>query len=745
MQEAPTWIAVSGRWRPADPGLSSLRRAARTALVMPAVFAFAVLVLRDPQITIFVAFGCFALMVLADFGGTRRPRAVAYVVTTLIGAMLVAMGTLLSPTVGLAAAAMFAVAFCVQFATVFGGYAAAAQPALLLSFVLAASIPASPASIPERLAGWLIAGAVSTLAGVFLWPRFEQVHLRKRAAEVLRLLAALLAAHRAGAASDQLATSRQSARAAFQRLRQEYSGTAKRPAGPTRRDRAFVELLAELERALEFLDGPFGRNLSAPHPSRAEGDELGSEVVRTLARSGDVLTGGPPPDLLTLEQARAADRRALDGWAATTLHSGGSPEKVLEGLDTDHALRVMSYLALAMGTNAMLSAGHNPEAELPLPAGTPRQGPGRVLIRVGRTVRTHLAPTSSVLHNSLRTAVGLALAVLLARLLQLDHAFWVVLGTTSVLRTNALATGRTVMEALLGTLVGFAVGAVFTALVGTNTAVLWAALPITVFLAAYASTAISFLVGQAAFTVNVLILFNLITPVGWRLGFARIEDVAVGAGISVVAGLLLWPRGARRELSRSVASFYRAVAVFLASSFARLLADGTLEETARARLLAVRARDRAAEAYEQFLNERAVKRIDPETGAMLLAGGEHSMLVADALNVIADMGYRGGKCPQEVQELRATAEATRERLERLASRLERPVAPFQRPPEAPNELLRQAALGCLRRWRDDPDAGRSAVVVVLVSEWVEQLRGLTAALEKPVARTAQAGRVPWWR
>ena len=59
------------------------------------------------------------------------------------------------------------------------------------------------------------------------------------------------------------------------------------------------------------------------------------------------------------------------------------------------------------------------------------------MIRVARTVRTHLAPASSVLHNSLRVALGLALAVLLARLLQLDHAFWVVLGTLSVLRSNA--------------------------------------------------------------------------------------------------------------------------------------------------------------------------------------------------------------------------------------------------------------------------------------------------------------------
>jgi hypothetical protein len=40
-----------------------------------------------------------------------------------------------------------------------------------------------------------------------------------------------------------------------------------------------------------------------------------------------------------------------------------------------------------------------------------------------------------------------------------QHGFWVVLGTLSVLRSNAVATGSTVLRALLGTAAGFVVGA----------------------------------------------------------------------------------------------------------------------------------------------------------------------------------------------------------------------------------------------------------------------------------------------
>ena len=67
---------------PRDPGRMGLRRAGRAALVMPAAFAFAQLVIGNGQLTLFVAIGCFALLVMADFGGLRGPRALAYAATT---------------------------------------------------------------------------------------------------------------------------------------------------------------------------------------------------------------------------------------------------------------------------------------------------------------------------------------------------------------------------------------------------------------------------------------------------------------------------------------------------------------------------------------------------------------------------------------------------------------------------------------------------------------------------------------
>src|SRR5258708_31882821 len=192
-----------------------------------------------------------------------------------------------------------------------------------------------------------------------------------------------------------------------------------------------------------------------------------------------------------------------------------------------------------------------------MPAGIPvREGIAGAMLRLGQTIRAHLVPTSSVLHNSLRVAVGLSLAVLVARLLQLEHAFWVVLGTLSALRSNALATGRTTLQAIAGTLVGFAIGAAMLVIMGTASTALWVVLPVSVFFAAYAGSAIGFVAGQAAFTVLVLIIFNLIAAVGWQLGVARLEDVALRVGISVMVGLLLWPRGPQGQLPTTLPALY---------------------------------------------------------------------------------------------------------------------------------------------------------------------------------------------
>jgi uncharacterized membrane protein YccC len=716
-------------------------------VVNPAVFALTLLVIRDLQVATFAVFGCFGLLVMADFGGPRRTRAIAYAATALAGAVLIAIGSVVSFSAAAAAIVMLVVAFTLSFAGVFGGYIAAAQTALLLAFVLSASISAPISAIPTRLAGWMIAAVVSTLAGVFFWPWFEHASLRRRAADACLAVSDLVAAMRAAPAGAAFLDRVHAADAAVSAVKDEYARTGMRPSGPTRKDRAFVELVIQLEQVTHVVEQPFHDQHASLRPCIREGDELASTVVETLRQDASVITGGPPPAIRSLEAARRAHRGALDRWAAEELRAGRSADDVLEGLDVDHTLRVIAYLTIALSTNAVIAAGGEPDDAVSLPAGTPRGSGARGAgARTARTIRTHLELSSTVLHGSARVAVGLALSVLLARTLGLNHAFWVVLGTLSVLRSNALGTGRTTVQAMAGSIIGFAVGGVIAGVAGKDLAVMWIAMPIATFLASYAASAIGFVAGQAGFTVMVIIIFNLISPAGWQVGLVRIEDIAVGTGISVVVGVLLWPRGARRDLARATAGFYRAVRIYLAIAFGLILGEDQNTDAGRARADAERARDRAAEAFDVFLNERGSKPLSPDAAAHLVSAGSHGMLAADLLVVVAtDLGYRASACPDGAGEVEAQVRTLLAGFDDLGERLTSTDRSGSRPPLPSADSLRRAAIDCLRRSGGDKEATHGAMAVVIAGEWVQNLVRLEVALEQPVDAAVAAARVHWWR
>ena len=175
----------------------------------------------------------------------------------------------------------------------------------------------------------------------------------------------------------------------------------------------------------------------------------------------------------------------------------------------------------------------------------------------------HASIRSVWFRSSARGAVALAAAVAVADVLAVQHGFWVVLGTLSVLRTNAAATGATVLRALAGTVIGFAVGAALVLAIGSGQTALWIALPIAVLVAAYAPGTAPFAVGQAAFTIVVVVLFNLLVPLGWRVGLVRVQDVLLGCAGSLVVGLLFWPRGASTLVGDDLADAFRSGAEYL--------------------------------------------------------------------------------------------------------------------------------------------------------------------------------------
>jgi uncharacterized membrane protein YccC len=169
------------------------------------------------------------------------------------------------------------------------------------------------------------------------------------------------------------------------------------------------------------------------------------------------------------------------------------------------------------------------------------------LRRTIRTVRNEARRKPGVYverqRHAVRAAIALGLAVLIAHLFSAQHAFWVVLGALNVLCSNAINTGQKVESALLGTVIGIIVASGLITLIGTNIVICWVLLPLVILYAGFASVGFSFMAGQIGFTTLLLLLSDITTPIGWRLGIVRLEDIALGCLVSLFVGLVFWPRG----------------------------------------------------------------------------------------------------------------------------------------------------------------------------------------------------------
>jgi uncharacterized membrane protein YccC len=711
---------LRARARFSDPELTSLKSAARAAITMPAVFAFADKVIGNIQTATFAAFGSFAMLILVEFTGRPRPRLTAYLALGLLGAVLVVLGTLCSQNDWLAAGAMLVVGFLVLYAGLLGGYFAAGGTAAILAFVLPVTLAAPLSSIPARLEGWGLAAGAATCAVMLLWPPRSRDLLRAQAARACLALADLAEAKLAGDAQT-IEARTTAADEAVHGLRTGFLSAPHRPTGPTGPTAALAALGDELEWLRSFLipgvEGSFGL-------CREENAEALAATVAVLRSSAATLEGrSESPDLVRLETAREAVAEALPRRISELPRD----EDLEPALEPSFRIRVLSYAARQVAEYALLATGSRTA-----------ERPAREALQTTEQLAVEHASARSIwFRNSIRGAVGLAVAVLIAQRLGLQHAFWVVLGTLSVLRSNALATGSSIVNALAGTAVGLLVGAGLVIAIGTHEAVLWAVLPPAVLLAAYAPRAISFAAGQAGFTVVLFILFNLIQPIGWEVGVVRIEDVGIGFAISLGVGLLFWPRGAASLLRENLAAAYARSAEYVVA-MTRQLIDGQVstDRTGQASAVAVHQLD---DAFRQHLADRSATKMDVESVATLVAGAARVRRAGQSLSALGSIVEGNGGLARCGENLDGEVNALRAWYVTLGDSFlhTSPVPPpHVRDAEGKRRLLecvREAVAGA------DETKRRAALVLLWASQHLDNLWRLEAHLSR---HATEASRPP---
>jgi hypothetical protein len=622
-------------------------RAVRATVVVPSLFAIAYKVIGNPQIALFATFGGIATLVIAGFGGTRTNKLSAHTQLAVVSSLALIIGTLVSGTTWLAALVTVPVTFAIFFGGIVSPNAATGTIAAMFAYVLPVVSAGGAATIPSRLEGWWMASVAGTIAVLVLSPPAPGDRLRAATAELAGGLAGRL-----GAAADGQTTTPAAMRAAKERLRAAFDAAPYRPTMLATADQALGSLVQLLEWGASQVGDAFDGHIDLAH-SCPQDRALLRAAAGLFADTRTLLAGqAADPDFAALEKARAASAERLSDLSGRD----GEPDARVAAAQAVHAQSIavvargaaadaliVSHRASAEAVEAerrnwygfstdaatavIVPANATPAAAaLAAVAGAPWiQG----LIGAVTLVRRHASVRSVWFLNSLRAAVALAAAVAVADASGVQHAFWVVLGTLSVLRTNAAATGSTVLRALGGTVVGFVVGAVLLIGIGTSPGALWAVFPVAVFVAAYAPGPTPFLVGQAAFTVTVVVLFNLLAPVGWTIGLLRIEDVAIGCGVSLAVGVLLWPRGVSAVVGDDLADAFRSGAAFLTQAVDWALSE--LMVPPAAAIAAVSAGIRLDDAVRGFLTEQGSKKLGKEDLWTLVNAATRLRLTAHTL------------------------------------------------------------------------------------------------------------------
>ncbi|MEV5953367.1 FUSC family protein [Streptomyces sp. NPDC051987] len=635
-----TWL------RDRDPDLAATRRAGRTALVMPALFALCTEVLHSPVTASYAAFGAFSMLLLVDYSGPMVERLRAQAALAVAWLVLICLGTLAARWLWLAVAATVVTGFVVLFAGVVSSVLAGSSTALLLAFVLPVSAPAAPAQLPERLAGAGLAAAVALPAVALLWPRPVADPLTAPAAAVcraaagyLRIRASLPGPDGPGSDADRCRAGAEQTSRTGAELRGAFEATPYRPTGLSATSRAVVRLVDELTWLCGILVDRSEYTAEPPACDPAA-HTVRRAAAGVLEAACDLLTdldGDTGPLRARGKQLRAAlaEMEHSSTVRVPAEHPGGTSTAEVYGfiatLDVSFRSQELGFAVLQVADNVDVAATawQRSWAERLL-GGEPGALAAPLTAARERAV-THLRPDSVWLHNSLRGAVGLGIAVFLAGMTGVGHSFWVLLGTLSVLRSNALSTGQNAVRAVLGTVAGSVVGAGLLHLIGHHGTALWFVLPVAILFAGIAPAAVSFAAGQAAFTVTLVVLFNIGHDPNWHIALLRVQDIALGCLVSVLVAAFFWPRGARGAVHKALAEAYDDSARYLGDAVDHALGRrhrADLEPQSRVAAAAARRLD---DAFRTYLAERGAKPLSLSCATTLVTGVVALRLAADAV------------------------------------------------------------------------------------------------------------------
>jgi len=633
---------MAGRLRIRDPGQIFLRRAGRVAVLVPLMFFLFRDVLQLSEAVLPVCFATFSILALADLGGPARDRLIANLCLAGVGTVLVALGIFFGQWRWPSVLATIPIVFCISYATVLRGYFGATAVAAIVPWVLAVTDGSALSTMPVQCLGWAAGGLVSTLGALLLWPSYARSAIQLRLADSLDAAAAAV---RGMATGEDLSERMSDLLKVKDELAKVYTGSQTRPGGGTFRDRSLMFAVDELRRLSTILLWEESASLRL----RDEDRRLALSSARTLGECASALRAQTAaPDPARLNQAREEHHAGTVLWAGKAIRESRRDEARRTLASAFHIrLTALTTQLIAFYVRGTLSRKAN---------GTATLG-GRTLIDPARrgtvidSLRAQWSWRSPWLRTAIRSSAAMALTVLAVSISGAEHGFWVSLGALGALKLDASGTRRTAWQVFIGTVAGFAIGVLTIYLAGPNADVFWLLLPFVTFLAAYTPGATTLAIGQAAFTILIIVLFGISEPGSFLTSEIRLQDVLMGLSISLLVSLLIWPHGIIPLLFSSLRQACADACSLILSAFAYLVDGGSAKDIEQARQSAERAVARANDTFDLAYAQSGPGLGDVRIWTLVSATATHLVYASQFVEAL-----------RRVAPLPARAEATKEQL-----------------------------------------------------------------------------------
>lgn len=480
----------------------------------------------------FCSFATVAALYFLDFDGSTRERLGGYAAATAVGLVGLVIGTFVAHTLWLAAIAALFVAFAFAFARVLRGYVARSAVGVQMAFVLAVLTPAQPADLDSYLLAWLTGSVIACIAALVIFPKRHTGELRAALNEWCSRAAALSRSVGTPQASEHVADLER----ARENLRSQWLGTAIRPGMVSVRMRALVQMRFEAVMATRSLSSLVATSPSIPN-ARPLSDVCaqGFEFAAATVSAGHPVGGRAP-----VEDARVADADRTVQWVGDALHAARvEPEtagaQAVRELEAHNTVRVLSIAAEAMQRMAARSVGApSPDPTLTLPM----KG------SVGEQLHANLSWRSFWFRNAIRSAIAVTAAIVVARLLGVEHGVWVAMSVLSLIQVTFSGSGtqRSAVQTSLGAVGGVVIAAAVIAVFPEGW-MLFALLPVAAFIAKWAAIGRPGL-AQISYTPFAIINMSVLAwPSPADLTTERLLDILIGMAVALVATFVAFPHG----------------------------------------------------------------------------------------------------------------------------------------------------------------------------------------------------------